>query len=233
MNDRVPTENRILAALPPEEYDRLAPHLEPVKLRQGQPLYYAGDRIKHAYFPSSALISLVARLSDGSSAEVGVIGFEGATGIPILLGVNRAPQDCVTQFAGGAARVRADVFRAESERPGALRELLLRYTHSRMFQLAQSTLCYRHHHVEERLARWLLTGSDRCAIEDLPLTHEFISEMLGTRRASVTDAAIMLQAEGFINYRRGQITITDRAGLEGFACECYYVVKAEFDRLSS
>jgi CRP-like cAMP-binding protein len=226
-----PTENRILAALPKEEYERLAPHLEQVELYHGQCLYDVDGPIDHVYFPLNSMISLVARLSDGSSVEIGVTGFEGMTGLPVVFGVDRSPHECMAQIPDGAMRASAKVIKSEFKRGGVLQHLLLRYAQSLMLQISQVAACNRLHLVEERLARWLLMSYDRCVCEDLPLTQEFVSMMLGVRRAGVTSAAVSLQAEGFIHYSRGRITIKDRKGLEGFTCECYRIVKAEFDRL--
>jgi CRP-like cAMP-binding protein len=229
---RPPTENRLLATLPKDEYARLAPHLERVHLHHGQVLYNAGERIRYIYFPISAMISLVARLPDGSGVEVGVTGFEGMTGISVVMGVEKSYQECVVQIHDGGMRMSAEVLKSEFKRGGALQALLLRYAHSLMSQVSQCVACNRLHTVEERLARWLLMSYDRCVCDDLPLTHEFLSQMLGARRAGVTEAAIILQAEGLIHYRRGHIQITDRSGLQEFACECYPIIKAEFNRLT-
>jgi CRP-like cAMP-binding protein len=176
------------------------------------------------------MISLVSQLSDGSSVEVGLTGFEGMAGLPVVLGVDRSPHECMAQIPDGAVRASSRAIINEFKRGGALQHLLLRYAQSLMLQISQVATCNRVHLVEERLARWLLMSQDRCVGDDLPLTQEFIAMMLGVRRAGVTGAAVSLQAEGLISYSRGHITITDRAGLEDFACECYEVVKAEFDR---
>jgi CRP-like cAMP-binding protein len=233
LESRSLTENRILSALPFEDYERLAPHLERVEMPHGQVLCKAGDLIEHVYFPINSMISLVSQLSDGSGAEVGLTGYEGMSGLSIVLGVKRSPHEAMVQIHDGAMRLRADVLLNEFKRGGALQRLLLRYTQSLLLQISQIAACNRLHSVEERLARWLLMSHDRCVCEDLPLTHEFIALMLGVRRAGVTTAAIALQAEGYINYKRGHITITDRKGLEDFACECYRIIKAEFDSIIS
>lgn len=225
------TDNQILAALPSEDYERLAPHLAPVDLSSGQLLYHADQRIEHVYFPINSMISLVSQLSDGTQVEVGVTGFEGMVGLPVLLGVDRSPHECMTQIPDGALRARAEVIKSEFKLGGALQELLLRYTQSLMLAVSQVATCNRVHLIEERLARWLLMSHDRCPLEVLPLTHDFLAMMLGTRRAGVTQAAVLLQAEGVITYNRGRVSITDRNGLENYACECYKIVKADFDRL--
>lgn len=226
-----PNVNRILAALPREDYERLSPHLQPVELAHGQVLYRAGERIEHVYFPTGSMISLIAQMSGGSDVEVGVVGFEGMACLPVVLGVAESPHKCLVQIPDGAMRLDARALRDEFGRGGALHDLLLRYTQSVIVQISQAAACNRLHNVAERLARWLLMSHDRCPSGELPFTQEFLSIMLGTRRAGVTEAAIILQADGYIHYTRGLITIIDRAGLEDFSCECYPIIKAEFDRL--
>jgi CRP-like cAMP-binding protein len=225
------TENLILKTLPPEDYDRISKELEQVDMPHGQTLYHAEQRIEHVYFPTGSLVSIVSQLSDGMAIEVGLTGFEGMVGLPIVLGVDRSVHECMVQIPDGAVRVKADVIRQEFKRGGALQNLLLRYTHALMVTLGQVATCNRAHSVGERLARWLLMSYDRCACDELPLTQEFLAMMLETRRPGVTEAALLLQAEGVINYKRGHITITDRDGLRDAACECYLIVKAEFNRL--
>jgi CRP-like cAMP-binding protein len=226
------SENHILSRLPPEDYERLRPHLERVELSNGQILQQAGGLIEHSYFPLKSMISLVSHTADGESVEVGVTGYEGAVNISIALGVDKSPYELLVQFPDGAMRLRARVMREEFGRGGALHDLLLRYMQGLLLQTSQVAACNAKHNVVERLARWILMSEDRCRSDDLPFTHEFLSVMLGVRRAGVTEAAIVLQAEGYINYRRGHIKITDRAGLEAFACSCYPVIKAEFDLLT-
>lgn len=224
-------ENQILSALPTEEYDRLSTHLEPVYLPHGQTLYAPDSTIEYVHFPMGAMISLVSQLSDGASIEVGVTGFEGMTGISIVLGVNKSPHQGVVQIPGNAMRMKAEVLKNEFNLGGKLQDLLLRYTQSLMLQISHVAACGRLHHVDERLARWLLMSADRCGCSELPLTHEFIAQMLGVRRAGVTTAALALQSSGLIHYRRGRISILDRQGMEGIACECYSILKAEFDNI--
>jgi CRP-like cAMP-binding protein len=228
---RPPTANRILAALPDEEYARLEPHLMPVTLSLRQVIYKPHEPITHIYFPENAMISLVAITSEGESVEVGVVGREGVTGIPALLGVDATPNESMVQHADGAQKMRAEVARAEFKRGGVFQDLILRYVQANTIQVSQTALCNRLHTVEERLARWLLVTHDRVTSDELTLTQEFLAMMLGCRRAGVTDAAITLQADGYINYRRGHITIRDRAGLEEAACECYAIVRAEYERV--
>jgi CRP-like cAMP-binding protein len=230
---RPPTENRILAALPQEERDRLAPHLEHVDLPHSKILYDADGPIGHVYFPTGAMISLVSQLPDGSSVEVGVTGFEGMAGLSVIMGIDRSPHMCIVQIPDGAVRVRAEVIKDEFKRGGVLQTLLLGYVHSLMIQVSQVAACNRLHTVEERLARWLLMCYDRCVCEELPLTQEFLAIMLGCRRAGVTTAAITLQADGYIKYTRGHITLTDRRGLQDITCDCYRVLKEDFDRTLS
>ena len=227
---RPPTENLILKSLPSDIYARLAPHLEPVALESSQIIHKAHDPVSHFYFPDYAIISVVSIMSDGATVEVGVVGREGASGINALLGHDSSPNQSLIQVPGSGLRIKTHPLLTEFKRGGVLQNMLLRYVNSLIAQVSQTAACNRLHTVEERLARWLLMTHDRTHGDELPLTHEFIAQMLGTRRAGVTGAAIALQTEGFIRYSRGNITILDRAGLEGFACECYKIVKREFDR---
>ena len=233
VSPRPQNENHILSALPPEDYERLAAHLEPVKLPHGQILYESGGSMEYAYFPINMMISLLSQMSDGGSVEVGLVGFEGMLGIPLLLGVDKSPHQAMAQIPDGALRVKAEVVRREFKRGGALGDLLLRFTEAMILQISQVAACNRVHTVEERLARWLLMTRDRTASDELELTQEFLAMMLGCRRAGVTTAAITLQGAGVIRYSRGHITILDKPGLEALACECYSVVKAEFDRITA
>jgi CRP-like cAMP-binding protein len=223
--------NKILAALPGKEYDRLLPHLTPVSLPQGKTLYEMEDRIRYVYFVNTGVVSLVTHLKEGAGVEVGLTGNEGMVGIPIALGDDVSPNQAIIQIADGAMRMGADALREELKGGGLLQTLLLRYALALLKQVSQSAACNRSHHVAERLARWLLSCHDRVEGDELRLTQEFIAEMLGTRRAGVSEAAGILQGAGLIRYSRGHITVTDREGLEEFACECYGVVKAEYDRL--
>lgn len=227
------TENRILNALSTEEYGRLAPHLEYINTHHGQILYQTDQTIDYVYFPDKAMISLVSQMEKGGSVEVGVVGFEGMAGLPCVLGVEESPHETMVQIQDGMARMPAHLLREEFRRGGALQDVLLRYTQSLLLMTSQVAACNRAHSVEERLARWLLMCHDRCLCEDLPLTHDFLSMMLGVRRAGVTTAALALQAEGLIHYARGHIQITNREGLEDYTCECYRMMKAEFDRVTS
>ena len=227
------TDNRLLAALPPEDYERIAPHLEPVELVNGQVLYHSGQPVDHLYFPTDSMVSLVAQMAGGAEVEVGVTGFEGVIGLPALLGTEKSSHLNLVQMPGGAVRARVSALREEFRRGGAFQGLTLRYAQAAMVMAAQAAACNALHTLSERLAKWLLMSHDRRRGDELPLTQEFLSMMLGVRRAGVTEAAMALQTEELIKYRRGRITVLDREGLEGFACECYPVLKAEFDRLPS
>lgn len=227
----VPKVNAILSALPAEDYERLSPQLERVELQHRHIIYDAGAKIDYVYFPLNLMNSLVTFFADGTSVEVGVIGYEGMVGIPLVLGVARTSNVAMVQLPGEALRMKAENVLAEFKRGGALHDLLLRYTQAQMMQTSQAAACNRLHSTEERLARWLLMCHDRSFNDELTLTREFLGMMIGERQTGVSTVALALQAEGFINYRRGWIKIVDRTGLEDFACECYGIIKAEFDRL--
>jgi CRP-like cAMP-binding protein len=231
---RLPIKNLILAALPRQEYERLLPDLESISLPLDVILYQSGDLIDYVYFPGEGIVSLVTHMRSGASIEVGLIGRDGMVGIPVLLGDNIASEEAIVQIEGGAMRMRSDVFKEGLRRAHSplLTQLLL-YTRTLMKQVAQTAACNRLHTMEERLSRWLLMCHDRMESDELPLKQEFISHMLGTRRASVGSAATGLQAEGLISYSRGHISILKRKGLEKAACECYRVVKGDADRLGA
>ncbi|HEV7860006.1 MAG TPA: Crp/Fnr family transcriptional regulator [Pyrinomonadaceae bacterium] len=224
-------KNWILAALPPDEYERLSPHMEYVQLPHGQVLIEHGEPILFVYFPNDALISLVTQLSDGATVEAGVAGREGMVGLPVVLGGDSTPMQSVVQIPGTAIKIKARVIRDAFNRGGALHSRLLGYAHALFVEVAQSAACNAHHHLDERLARWLLTSSDAVEAEELPLTQEFIATMMGVRRAGVTCAALTLREAGLIIYNRGHIKILDRDGLEAAACECYRAIKAQFKTL--
>jgi CRP-like cAMP-binding protein len=232
LNPNLPA-NQLLAALPVEEYQRLAPHLKLVSLSQQQILYNMGEAIEYAYFPNQALISLVSLLEDGSTTEVGIIGKDGMIGLPACWGGDSTNIQAIVQVPGDAMQMKAQVLKTEFCRGGTLQRMLLLYTQALFTQVAQSVACNRHHTIEQRLARWLLIVQDQIYSEELSLTQEFISQMLGTRRSGITVAAINLQQAGTIRYSRGKITIVDREKLKSFACECYGIVKREFVRLLS
>jgi CRP-like cAMP-binding protein len=219
--------NRLLAALPREEYARLSPHLELVRLTPGKILYNAGDVVHHAFFPKAGMICLLSTTESGRTIEVGMIGNEGTSGIALILRSAVTPCRVMVQLAGNAIRVRGDVLRAEFNRGGRFQDLLLRYTHTLLFQIAQSAACNSFHTVEERLCRWLLVSRDRVQADTIHLTQEFLSLMLGVPRTSVTMIAGSLQKQGLIKYSRGKISILDRRRLEAASCECYGLVRAE------
>jgi CRP-like cAMP-binding protein len=220
--------NRILAALTPEEYERLARRSETAALDLGEVVFWPGDALRHVHFPTTAIVSLLTELSDGNGLEVGLVGREGVVGVSAFLGGTET-KVATAQGAGEALRVGADALREEFARGGELQSLLLRYTHALMMQISQSVVCNVRHNIPGRLARWLLMYHDRAGRDEFYLTQEFVANMLGVRRAGVSEAAEGLQQMGMISYQRGQITIVDRAKLEAFACECYPIVKQKYD----
>lgn len=223
----LPPENRILAALPRPEYERLLPHLERIHLPQGKVLWEAGDLVRRAYFVTRGMVSLLSMTEDGETTEVAMVGNEGMVGIPIILRVGISPYVCMVQITGDALSIKADALRAEFNRNTRLQDLLLRYTHAVLAQVSQAAVCNRFHTIEARLARWLLVTRDRVGSDSFQLTQELISHMLGTPRTVVTTAANKLQDAGLIRYKRGSITILDVPRLESAACECYGVVIKE------
>jgi CRP-like cAMP-binding protein len=226
-----PRSNRLLAALPDAEWKRWLPQLEPVDMPLGQVLYEPGSRLAHVYFPTTSIVSLLYVMEDGASAEIAVVGNEGIVGISLFMGGESTPSRALVQSAGKGLRLRADVMLQEFNRAGPVLHLLLRYTQALITQMAQTAVCNRHHSVDQQLCRWLLLSLDRLDTNDLVMTQELIANMLGVRREGVTEAAGHLQHAGLIHYRRGHITVIDRAGLEQRTCECYAVVKKEYDRL--
>ena len=228
---RVPSLNRLLAALPAGTADRLEPALELVPLKLGASIYEAGGKLSYVYFPTNAVVSLLYVMNTGASAEIAVVGNDGLVGIALFMGGETTPSRAVVQSAGYAYRLRARLMKREFESGGPLQHLLLRYTQSLITQMAQTAVCNRHHEIQQQLCRWLLLRADRLPTSELKTTQELIANMLGVRREGVTQAAGALQDAGFIRYTRGRITILDRAGLEKRVCECYAVVKRESDRL--
>ncbi|MDV2991042.1 MAG: hypothetical protein N4J56_000696 [Chroococcidiopsis sp. SAG 2025] len=224
-------KNHLLAALPTEEYQRLLPHLEVVCLPHRQILHQINEIIEYIYLPTQALVSMVSLMEDGATLEVGVIGRDGIVGLPVCWGGGSATTQAIVQIPGSAIRIAADRFKAEFESHEALYHLILLYTQALFTQVVQTAACNRRHTVEQQLARWLLSIEDRIESEQLLLTQEFIAQMLGIRRSGVTVAATALQQAGMIRYSRGKIAITNRHLLQSTACECYKVVKNEFDRL--
>jgi CRP-like cAMP-binding protein len=226
-------DNRLLAVLPQASYDALLPFLEPAPLPLGMAVYESGGTQGYVYFPTSAIVSLLYVLEDGASAEIAITGNEGLVGIALFMGGETTPSRAVVQSAGDGYRLRASVMKKEFETDPDLQHLLLRYTQALITQMAQTAVCNRHHSVDQQLCRWLLLSLDRLPTNELVMTQELIANMLGVRREGVTEAAGRLQAAGLINYRRGHITVLDRARLEARVCECYAVVKKEYDRLLS
>ena len=227
----IPALNKLLAALPPDIYQRLQPNLELVPLKLGAPVYEAGGKQPYVYFPTNAIVSLLYVMNNGASAEIAVVGNEGLVGISMFMGGETTPSRAVVQSAGQAFRLRSKVLQGEFEHGGALQHLLLRYTQALITQMAQTAVCNRHHSIEQQLCRWLLLSIDRLPTNELKMTQELIANMLGVRREGVTEAAGALQDDGLIHYSRGRIKIIDRPQLEKRVCECYAVVKKEFDRL--
>lgn len=226
---RAPPTNRLLAALPKDEYQGLMSKMEPVPLVFGEVIYGPGDLIRNVYFPTSGIISLLAAVEDRATLEVGIVGREGMVGLPAFMGVKTSGNVAVVQGAGEAMRMKAATFRKECDNGGSLTRLLRRYSHSRLTQIAQGAACNRFHPIDARLARWLLMTRDRMGTDEFQLTQEFLSNMLGVRREGVNKAAGMLQQRKLISYSRGHLVILDRAGLTAIACHCYGVIKAEYD----
>jgi CRP-like cAMP-binding protein len=226
-----PRHNHLFAALPAEEYERLAPNLELVQMPLGHVLYESGSELRHVYFPTTSIVSLLYVMIDGASAEIAVVGNEGLIGVALFMGGETMPNRAVVQSAGHAYRLKGQRLKEEFNRSGGLQLLLLRYTQALLTQMAQTAVCNRHHSLDQQLCRWLLLSLDRLPSNELIMTQELIANMLGVRREGVTEAAGNLQKSGLIKYSRGHITVLDRAGLEARVCECYAVVKREFARL--
>ena len=228
-----PNKNHLLAALPTLEFERLAAHLELVPMLLGQLLYEPGEQLQHAYFPTTAIVSLHYVTESGASAAIAGVGNEGVVGISLFMGGDTTPSSAVVQTAGHAYRLERRLLKEEFDRAGLLQRLLLRYTQALITQMTQTAVCNRHHSVEQQLCRWLLMTLDRLPTNELIMTQELVANMLGVRREGITEAAGKLQHAGFIRYRRGHIAVLDRSGLETRACECYAVVKKELNRLLS
>jgi len=226
-----PKENWLLAAMPDPDYQALMPALERVPMPLGQSVYESGGPQGYVYFPTNCIVSLLYVLADGATAEIAVTGKEGMVGIALFMGGETTPSRAVVQSAGHGYRLKASMIKHEFERGGALQHLLLRYTQALITQMAQTAVCNRHHSVDQQLCRWLLLSLDRLPDNNLVMTQELIANMLGVRREGVTEAAGKLQADGLIEYSRGKITVVDREKLEKRVCECYSVVKREYDRL--
>jgi CRP-like cAMP-binding protein len=228
---RDPQQNHLLAALTATERERLYPHLQLVPMPLGKVLYESGDVMRHVYFPTDSIISLLYVLEDGASAEISVVGNEGIIGVSLFMGGETTPSRAIVQSAGSAYRLIGQLLKEEFHRNGGMQLLLLRYTQALLTQMAQTAVCNRHHSVDQQLCRWLLLSLDRLVSNKLTMTQELIANMLGVRREGVTDAAGKLQKLGVIQYARGRITVLDRPKLEQLCCECYAVVKRETDRL--
>jgi CRP-like cAMP-binding protein len=224
-------QNHLLDALPAADYTRLKSQLEVIPMALGQVLYEPGARLRHVYFPTTSIVSLLYVMEDGASAEIAVVGNEGMLGISLFMGGETTPSHAVVQSAGYGIRLKAQLLKDEFARFGPMMHLLLRYTQALITQMAQTAVCNRHHSVDQQLCRWLLLSLDRLASNELSMTQELIANMLGVRREGVTEAAGKLQDAGLIRYQRGRITVLDRPALEAQSCECYRVVKTEFDRL--
>jgi len=226
-----PRQNHLLAALTADTFARLEPHLERVSLPLGKALYESGDTLRHVYFPTDAIVSLLYVMENGASAEISVVGNEGLVGIAVFMGGESTPSRAIVQSAGHAYRLPCQRLKDEFNRHGELMMLMLRYTQALITQMAQTAVCNRHHSIDQQLCRWLLLSLDRLQGNELVMTQELIANMLGVRREGVTEGALKLQRAGLISYARGRISVLDRQGLERRSCECYAVVKKEYDRL--
>jgi len=231
METAYPQQNQVLDALSPAARERLLPHLQLVELPLGKVLYESGDTLRHIYFPTDSIVSLLYVLEDGASAEIAVVGNDGAIGVALFMGGETTTNRAIVQSAGSAYRLTGIRLKREFERHGEMLHILLRYTQALITQMAQTAVCNRHHSVDQQLCRWLLLSLDRLSSNHLAMTQELIANMLGVRREGVTEAAGKLQKLGVIEYMRGHITVLDRPQLEQLSCECYAVVKKETDRL--
>lgn len=228
-----PTDNRLLAQLSPDAQQRIFPHLTPIELKLGDVIYESGQELDYVYFPTDSIISLLYVMSDGSSAEIAVVGYEGLVGIAVFMGGESTPSRAVVQSAGSAYRLSASGLKHEFHQSPDMRMIMLRYTQALITQMSQTAVCNRHHTIEQQLCRWLLLSMDRLPTNELAMTQELIANMLGVRREGVTEAAGKLQHQGIIEYSRGRIQVLDRQALEETCCECYATVKEETDRLQS
>jgi CRP-like cAMP-binding protein len=226
-----PRKNQLLAALPAPELQRWLPHLEYVDMRLGEVLYEAGSILSHVYFPTTAIVSLLYVMQNGESAEIAVVGNDGVVGISLFMGGDSTSSRALIQSAGGAYRLSAQLMKEEFDRGGPVLHLLLRYTQALITQMVQTAACNRHHSLDQQLCRWLLLSLDRLQGTDMMMTQDLIANMLGVPRDGATEGALKLQTAGLINYTQGRIRVLDRGGLEKRTCECYAVVKREYDRL--
>jgi CRP-like cAMP-binding protein len=225
------TDNDLLAALPAKVYERLMPHLVRLSFKIGDVMYEPGERLKQVYFPTTCMVSLTYTMSNGASAEMAVVGPEGMVGFAVFMGGGSTPNRAILQTSGDALRMHAGVLKEEFGRGNALQQILLRYAQALITQMSQTAVCNRHHSLEQQMCRWLLLSQDRLRSPELAMTHELIASMLGVRRETVSHAAKRLQAVGLIRYEHGHITILKRRGLETMVCECYRVIKDEYERL--
>ena len=226
-----PLQNFLLAALPEDAWERIEPHMEVTPMPLGRVLYESGSPLAHVYFPTTSIVSLLYVMEDGHSAEIAIVGSEGMVGVALFMGGETTPSRAIVQSAGSAYRLHGKFLKEEFVRAGPLQRLLLRYTQALITQMAQTAVCNRHHTIEQQLSRWLLMSLDRLPSNELVMTQELIANMLGVRREGVTESAGKLQDLGLITYSRGRIVVLDRSALESHTCECYAVVKREFDRL--
>ena len=226
-----PKKNHLLGSLGPEEWKRWQPLLEPVAMNLGNVLYESGTALTHVYFPTTSIVSILYVLENGSSAEIAVVGREGLVGVSLFMGGGTTPSRAVVQSAGYGFRLKAKDMKLEFDKGGPVLHLLLRYTQALITQMSQTAVCNRHHSLDQQLCRWLLLSLDRLEGSELVMTQELIANMLGVRREGVTEGASKLQHAGLISYSRGRITVLDRPGLEKRTCECYEVVRKEYDRL--
>jgi CRP-like cAMP-binding protein len=226
-----PSQNHLLAALPAEIAERIFSHLELVSMPLGEVLYESGGQLRHVYFPTTAIVSLHYVMENGASAEIAGVGNEGILGVSLFMGGNTTPSVATVQTGGCGYRLKGRLIMEEFNRAGPMMRLMLRYTQALITQISQTAVCNRHHSIEQQLCRWLLLTLDRLPSTELTMTQELIAGMLGVRREGITEAAGKLQHAGLISYRRGHITVLDRPGLESQVCECYSVVKEEFQRL--
>jgi CRP-like cAMP-binding protein len=224
-------KNSLLSALPPSIRERWLPHLEPVEMCLGEVVYESGATLSHVYFPTTAIVSLLYVLANGASAEIAVVGNEGMVGVAMFMGGKSTPSRAVVQSAGQSFRLKAEMMEDEFNRAGPVLHLLLRYTQALITQMSQTAVCNRHHSLDQQLCRWLLLSLDRLRGNELVMTQALIANMLGVRRGGVVESALKLQHAGLIRYSRGRISVRDRRGLEERTCECYAVVKKEYDRL--
>jgi CRP-like cAMP-binding protein len=226
-----PRHNQLLAALPHEQWQRWLPHLEHVEMSLGHVLYEPGSTLKHVYFPTTAIVSLLYVMQNGESAEIAIVGNEGVVGVSLFMGGESTSSRALVQSAGGAFRLTAPLMKEEFYRAGPVLHLLLRYTQALITQMVQTAACNKHHSIDQQLCRWLLLSLDRLEGTEMVMTEDLIAHMLGVSREGATDGALKLKAARLIDYARGRIRVLDRKGLEGRACECYAVVKQEYARL--